>query len=128
MLRCVSAYYTVCRGNWYAGRYTQIEINADEHKRVYSSTHQIRLRKGKALQVRWDKRQVTLGKWEERLPGSSKGEWTHLLIHNLEVWLNRGHRQMDFYVTQVMSGYGVFNTYLFHMKLVESPKCTNNKL
>ncbi len=28
---------------------------------------------------------------------------------------------MNFYLTQVMSGHGAFNTYLFHMKLVDSP-------
>ncbi len=32
---------------------------------------------------------------------------------------------MNFYLTQVMSGHGAFNTYLFRMKLAESPKCAN---
>ncbi len=83
------------------------------------------LKRGKALQVRRKERQVTFGKWKERLSGSSKGEWTLLLIHNLKAWLERGHGQMNFYLTQVISGHGAFNVYLFHMKLVESPKCAN---
>ncbi len=32
---------------------------------------------------------------------------------------------MNFYLMQVMSGHGAFNTYLFHMKLVESLECSN---
>ncbi len=32
---------------------------------------------------------------------------------------------MNFYLTQVMSCHGAFNTYLFHMKLAESPDCFN---
>ncbi len=32
---------------------------------------------------------------------------------------------MNFYLTQVMSGRAAFNTYLFRMKLVESPECIN---
>ncbi len=61
--------------------------------------------------------QVMLHKWKERLSESSKGEWTCLLIRNLDAWLERGHGQMNFYLTQVMSGHGAFNAYLFRMKL-----------
>ncbi len=112
-------------GSFCAGRYTSIETVVDERKRVYSATCRINLKGGKALRVRREERQVTLHKCKERLYGSSKGEWTHLLIHNLEVWLERGHGQINFYLTQVMSGNGVFNAYQFPMKLAESPECTN---
>ncbi len=57
----------------------------------------------------------------ERLFENSKGEWARLLVRNLDTWLDRGHRQMNFYLTQVMSSHGALNTYLFHMKLAESP-------
>ncbi len=46
-------------------------------------------------------------------------------MHNLEVWLERGHGWMNFYLMQVMSGHGTFNAYLFLIKLEESPDCTN---
>ncbi len=75
--------------------------------------------------VRREERQVTLHKWKEQLSESSKGEWTHLLIRNRDAWLERGHGQMNFHLTQVMSGHGAFKAYLFHMKLVESPECSN---
>ncbi len=77
------------------------------------------------LQVKCDKVQVTLCKWKERLSKSSKGEWIHLLIQNLKVWLGKGRGQIDFYLTLVMSGHGLFSVYLFCMKLVKSPECGN---
>jgi len=32
---------------------------------------------------------------------------------------------MDFYLTQVMTGHGAFNAYLFRLRLAESPECSN---
>ncbi len=104
----------------HAGRYTPIEIVEDEHRRAYSSTRRVKPKSAKALRVRREERQVTFYIWKERLSESSTGEWTCLLIRNLYTWLERGHGQMNFYLTQVMSSHGAFNAYLFRMKLAES--------
>ncbi len=85
----------------------------------------IKLKSAKMLQARCEERQFTLCKWKERLTESFKGEWTRLLIHNFEAWLERGHGQTNFYFMQVMSGHMALIAYLFHMKLAESPDCTN---
>ncbi len=124
-LRCVSAYRTLLRGSLYAGRHTPIEIVTDECKRVYSATYRINAKSGKPLWVRCEERQVVLHKWKKQLSGSSKGERNCVLIHNFEAWLERDHGQMNFYLTQVLFGHGAFNAYLFHMKVAESPECTN---
>ncbi len=102
-----------------------IEIATDEHTRVHSAACRINPKSGKSLLVRCEERQVTQRKWKERLSRSSKREWTRLLVHDLEAWLERTQVQMNFYLTQVMSGHGAFNAYLFRMKLAESPKCIN---
>ena len=47
------------------------------------------------------------------------------MVHNLKAWLERSHGQMDFYLSQVMSGHGAFNAYLFRMRLADSPECAN---
>ncbi len=85
VLRCVSAYHTVSTEAVcvLAGIHL-IEIVADECKRVYSATPQINPKSAKALRVMHEERQVTLHKWKEQLSESSKGEWTRLLIYNLE--------------------------------------------
>ncbi len=67
-LRCVSAYsHCLHRGSLCASRYTPIEIVVDKHKRVYSHTHWINPRSGKALWVRHEERQVMLYKWKETI-------------------------------------------------------------
>ncbi len=115
--QCLS--HCLHRGGLRAGRYTPIEIVADERRRVYSSTRRVKPKSAKALRVRHEEKQVTLRKWKERLSESSKGGWTRLLLHNLDAWLE-SHGQMNFYLTQVMSGHGALNAYLFRMKLADS--------
>ncbi len=88
--------------------------------RVYPDPiHVILVQGGKKCWARCDERQTILCKWKEWFSRSSKRMRIHLLIHE------RGHGQMDFYLTQVMSGRGPFNASLFHMRLVENPKCDN---
>ncbi|XP_070144946.1 uncharacterized protein [Drosophila kikkawai] len=52
----------------------------------------------------------------EDLVGNSapswSGRWTHTLIPNLTSWVERSHGQVDFYLTQVISGHGCFRSYL----------------
>ncbi|KAH8241747.1 hypothetical protein KR026_007999, partial [Drosophila bipectinata] len=43
---------------------------------------------------------------------STKGRWTHTLIPNLRRWVLRSHGQVNFYLTQVLSGHGCFRQYL----------------
>ncbi len=50
----------------------------------YSATRWVKPKSAKALWVRREERQITLRKWKERLSESSKGEWTRLLIRNLD--------------------------------------------
>ncbi|XP_070853696.1 uncharacterized protein [Drosophila suzukii] len=40
------------------------------------------------------------------------GRWTHQLIPSIEQWVNRKHGQVDFYLTQALSGHGCFRSFL----------------
>ncbi len=93
--------YCLHRGSLCDGRYTPIEIVTEEHKRVYSMTRRINPKSRKALRVRSEQRQVTLRKWKEQLSGSSKGEWTRLLIHDLEAWLEGAKDRWTFHTGYV---------------------------
>jgi len=42
--------------------------------------------------------------WQAAWNNSSKGRWTHQLISSIESWVNRKHGQVDFYLTQALSG------------------------
>ena len=51
-----------------------------------------------------------LEKWKVRIAQSELGKWTtHVLIRNLDEWMNRHHGQLNFHLTQVLSGHGCFN-------------------
>jgi len=40
------------------------------------------------------------------------GRWTHQLIPSIEPWVNRKHGQVDFYLTQALSGHGCLRSFL----------------
>lgn len=62
-------------------------------------------------------------KWQERWNAEEKGRWTHALIPQLEKWTRRQHGQLNYYLTQALSGHGCFKAYLHRFKLSESSTC-----
>ena len=72
-----------------ASRYTPIELAADERKRVYGASRRFKFEPKcrNALRGKREQRQFTLRKWEEQLTLTPKGEWTRLLVCDLEAWL-----------------------------------------
>lgn len=61
--------------------------------------------------------------WQERWDQSEKGRWTHRLIPDIETWLNRPHGEIDYYLTQFLSGHGCFRAYLFRFGHDGAPEC-----
>lgn len=60
-----------------------------------------------------DRRTLTLVEWQTRWSASDKGRWTNLLIPDVERWFLRKHGDVNFYLTQMLSGHGCFRSYLF---------------
>ncbi|KRF97432.1 uncharacterized protein Dwil_GK27909 [Drosophila willistoni] len=50
-----------------------------------------------------------LARWQSRCDASTKGRWTWKLIPNIEAWR---HGQVNFYLTQILSGHGCIRSYL----------------
>ena len=69
-------------------------------------------------------RRNTIQLWQLRWSTSKKGRWTYNLIPNIEQWLNRKHGEVDFYLTQILTGHGCFRSYLYRFKRADSPYCT----
>jgi hypothetical protein len=42
----------------------------------------------------------------------------------VERWTSRGHRDIDYFLTQALMGHGCFNEYLHRFKRAEYPKCS----
>jgi len=69
-------------------------------------------------------------KWKARISLAEKGEWTRTLICDLDQWMSRSHGQMNFHLTQVLSGHGCFNEYLHRVRIKAGPEyshCTDRR-
>lgn len=100
-----------------------VDILAAERQRLY-------LRKGahapgnnNSEVMRRGEREVSLEQWQERWDLSPKGRWTHLLIPNIRDWVARIHGEVNYHLTQFLSGHGCFKAYLKRMHLIASAEC-----
>ena len=68
-------------------------------------------------------RAESLVKWQQTWDTAEKGRWTHRLIPILSTWVNRKHGEVNFYLTQFLSGHGCFRKYLHRFGHAASPLC-----
>ena len=68
-------------------------------------------------------RRELCGKWQQRWDNSDKGRWTHTLIPCIEKWVNRKHGELNYHLTQFLTGHGGYRKYLHRFELDESPNC-----
>lgn len=100
------------------------EILAKERRSLY------RL-KGTTIETpeeqRVEERRKGIDQWQMLWDASTKGRWTHRLIPQVDVWLNRKHGEVNYYLTQLLSGHGCFRAYLYRFKHDDSPECPTCK-
>ncbi|CAB0037092.1 unnamed protein product [Trichogramma brassicae] len=75
---------------------------ADERTRIYQRQPE---------DVKEEERRETLSKWQDRWDRASKGRWAHRLIPNITEWVERGHGEVDYYLTHLPSGHGYFKSH-----------------
>ncbi|XP_041451109.1 uncharacterized protein LOC121404806 [Drosophila obscura] len=63
-------------------------------------------------EAREARRQESIRRWQAKWDSSTKGRWTHKLIPDLKAWIDRKNGQVDFHLTQILSGHGCFRSYL----------------
>ena len=68
-------------------------------------------------------KEQALGAWKRRWIKDTRGRWTAKLICDLSTWFNRRHGEINYYLTQMLTGHGLFCTYLHRMGKVGSPQC-----
>lgn len=73
--------------------------------------------------VRRRARADTVRKWQQQWDNAENGRWTHRLIPNVSTWLDRKHGEVNFHLTQFLSGHGCFRKYLHRFGHAESPLC-----
>lgn len=60
-----------------------------------------------------------MNKWQEDWDNASKGRWTHRLIPDVKKWVNRNHGEVNYHLTQFLTGHGCYGEYLhrFHRRI-----------
>lgn len=54
----------------------------------------------------------------------NRGKWTRRLIPRIGTWVNRKHGTVNFYLTQLLTGRGCFNSYLHKIGKMPIGKCS----
>jgi hypothetical protein len=64
-----------------------------------------------------------LRKWQARWQTTDKGSWTRKLLPEIATWIERGHGQLTYYLTQALSGHGCFASFLLKIGKEETDGC-----
>ena len=118
-LRVASAYRTVSESAVMVISGTiPIDLLAQERKKLWDA------KKSAIVSVtKNDARIETMDRWQQRWETSTTGRWTALLIPNLKLWVEREFGEVNYYITQFLSGHGYFRKYLHRMGKVDNPTC-----
>ncbi|CAB0031184.1 unnamed protein product [Trichogramma brassicae] len=76
-----------------------LALLADERSRLHQRHHE---------DARTEEGQETLRRWQSQWDRSPKGRWTHRLIPNIRSWIERRYGEVDYHLTQLLSGHGYF--------------------
>ena len=69
-------------------------------------------------------RETTIHRWQERWSAlQGKAEWTRRLIPSISRWVTRQHGEVNYWMTQFLSGHGCFRDYLHRFGRAENAEC-----
>lgn len=97
-----------------------LDLIADERARLYKHKNDEEYQN-----LRSTLRAETIRIWQERWNSTNRGRWTHRLIPNIEPWLTRPHGEVDYYLTQFLTGHGCFRDYQERFKIDNCAVCPN---
>lgn len=98
-----------------------VDLLAEERKALYRRRKTTK--EATTEELKAEERRNSIRRWQTRWNNSQNGRWTYRLIPEVEVWLNRDHGEVNYYLTQMISGHGCFREYLFKFKHDTSPEC-----
>ncbi|KAL4100924.1 hypothetical protein QTP88_020949 [Uroleucon formosanum] len=93
-LRVDSAYSTVSRDA--VGVIAPIDLMVKDRKRVYQERKDHHLPPAD---------EDTMAEWQGRWHDKNKDKWTYRLIPDIKRWINRRHGEVNFHLTQALSGH-----------------------
>lgn len=77
----------------------------------------------RGLEERMRARARTLEQWQQEWSRGSKGPWTRRLIPNIVPWVARKFGQMNYHLTQALTGHASFRTYTHKIGKVADESC-----
>lgn len=111
-IRVCSGYRTVStEGVRVLAGIAPIELLAKERQEIYEG------------RPRDEARTNLMARWQEMWDAAKTGRWTWRLIPDIRKWLERPYGEMDYFLTQALSGHGCFRKYLFDRKRSTTDKC-----
>lgn len=122
-IRCCSGYNSISAeaATVLAGM-IPLDLLIDEIYRVRKRKAEDETRGQRAIKDQ--ERETTVIKWQERWShSSSPAAWTRKLIGNIRNWLGRKHGEVDFYLTQALTGHGCFQFFLHRIGKADNPSC-----
>ncbi|CAB0032923.1 unnamed protein product [Trichogramma brassicae] len=97
-----------------------LALLADERARLYGRRRE---------DAKDEERLATLSKWQEAWDRSKKARWTHRLIPNIRVWIERRHGELNYHLTQLLTGHGFFKHHsrrYDHNQSAQGPVCPSS--
>ncbi|CAB0030797.1 unnamed protein product [Trichogramma brassicae] len=97
-----------------------LALLADERARLYGRRRE---------DAKDEERLATLSKWQEAWDRSKKARWTHRLIPNIRVWIERSHGELNYHLTQLLTGHGFFKHHsrrYDHNQSAQCPVCPSS--
>uniref|UniRef100_A0ABD2WG19 Reverse transcriptase domain-containing protein n=1 Tax=Trichogramma kaykai TaxID=54128 RepID=A0ABD2WG19_9HYME len=92
----------------------QLVLLADERARLYRRCRE---------DAEDEERLATLSKWQEAWDRSMKARWMHRLIPNIRVWIERRHGELNYHLTQLLTGHGFFKHHSRRYDYNQSAQC-----
>ncbi|GBP63021.1 hypothetical protein EVAR_43769_1 [Eumeta japonica] len=96
-----------------------LRVLAKEKQTLYQRKRSSTLSNEELKEEEW---QNSICRWQLQWDAGKKGRWTHRLIPQIDVWLNRNHGEVNYYLTQMLSGHDCFRAYLHRFKRDDSPE------
>lgn len=119
-LRVASAYRTVSAAAvQLIAEMTPIDLQAEERRKLFSAKQSGEGGSPSVMQIKDE----TIQKWQTRWNEETHGRWTAKLIPVIKYWVNRNHGEVNYYITQMLSGHGYFRKYLHKMGKSRTPFC-----
>lgn len=118
-IRVVSAYRTVSReAILVVSGIISIDIMAMERRRSYVQ----RRGEQEPPEPEGEPQQTALDKWQDRweaIEAAEERQWTRRLIRDVRAWTGRRFGEVDFHITQALTGHGCFAQYLHRLGLLD---------